>query len=421
MSANLDGSARGGNTVTSGMDVPVNSICDRVSDDHRSVHVPIGAVYGRVRGVEVPRHYGDPGAEYRAARKGLAIRDRSHRARLLVLGRAPITALQGVLTGRMPGAPGVSGEGLARAGIEYSAVLTPKGRMIADLRAMWGPNPEEEGLFLDVPAAAIEPLLAHLKRYVPPRLATIEDVTADSGLVTVLGPEAADTLAEIVLGSASHAAELEGLSEGEFLEGQKDEDGRDRGTPRGVVGKGGVRIARTGDVDAPAWDLFLSAGRFREVWDSLIKEGAAPIGAGVWDTLRVEAGRPAYGGDMDESTILSETGLVDRAVDHTKGCYTGQEVIVRIRDRGHVNRSLRGLLLAQGPAPKSGAELFREDRVVGGITSVVDSPRRSGPGGGPIGLGYVHRDVSHGEQVAVGSPEGPPADIRALGPGWSSA
>ena len=72
--------------------------------------------------------------------------------------------------------------------------------------------------------------------------------------------------------------------------------------------------------------------------------------------------------------------------------------------------------MAEGPAPKSGAELFREDRVVGGITSVVESPRR----GGPIGLGYVRRDVSSGEQVTVGSPAGLPAGIRVLGPGWIS-
>ena len=101
-----------------------------------------GAVFGRVRGVEVPRHYGDPAAEYRATREGLAIRDRSHRARLLVRGRAPIAALQGVLTGRMPSAPGALRKGLVSAPIEYSAVLTPKGRMIADLRAMWGPESE---------------------------------------------------------------------------------------------------------------------------------------------------------------------------------------------------------------------------------------------------------------------------------------
>ncbi len=120
---------------------------------------------------------------------------------------------------------------------------------------------------------------------------------------------------------------------------------------------------------------------------------------------------------MNESTILSETGLVDRAVDHTKGCYTGQEVIVRIRDRGHVNRSLRGVLLAEGPVPQTGTELFQKDRVVGKVTSVVESPRRRGP----IGLGYVHRDVSNGGHVTVGSPTGPLAGIRALAPGWTSA
>ena len=369
-----------------------------------------GAVFGRVRGAEVPRHYGDPAAEYRAARERLAIRDRSHRARLLVRGGAPISALQGVLTGRMLSAPSKPRKGLVRARIEYSAVLTPKGRMIADLRAMWGPHPDEESLLLDVPAAALEPLLAHLKRFVPPRLANIEDVTAHSGLLTVLGPAAADTIAEIVLGSASHATEVEGLAEEEFLEVHEGKY-RDEG-----VGRGGVRAARTCDVDVPAWDIFVSASCFEEVWDRFIKAGAAPIGAGVWDTLRVEAGRPAYGGDMDDSTILSETGLVDRAVDHTKGCYTGQEVIVRIRDRGHVNRSLRGLLLAEGPTPKLGVELFRGDRVVGEITSAVESPHLAGP----IGLGYAHREISHGEQVTVGSPGGPPATVRELGPGWTS-
>lgn len=369
-----------------------------------------GAVFGHVRGAEVPRHYGDPAAEYRAAREGLAVRDRSHRARLLARGLAPIAAFQGILTGRMPSPPGMPPKGLVRARAEYSAVLTPKGRMIADLRAMWGPDPDEEGLLLDVPAAALEPLLAHLRRSVPPRLANIEDVTAHSGLMTVLGPEAADPIAEIVLGSASHATEVEGLTEGEFLE-VRDHEYRDEG-----IGNGGVRVVKTCEVDVPAWDIFVSAGSFGGVWGGFIKAGAAPIGAGVWDTLRVEAGRPAYGGDMDDSTILSETGLVDRSVDHTKGCYTGQEVIVRIRDRGHVNRSLRGLLLAEGPAPKLGAELFRGDRVVGEITSAVESPSRAGP----IGLGYARREILHGEQVTVGSPEGPSATVRELGPGWTS-
>ena len=354
--------------------------------------------------------HGDPGAEYQAARSRLAICDRSFRARLLVEGSAPLLVLRGVLTGRMPSPPSPS-KGLARARVEYSAVLTAKGRMIADLRVMWGPDPDQAGLFLDVPAAAIEPLVAHLERLVPPRLATIQDVSADSRLVTVLGPEASKAIAQTVLGSESHAAEVAGLAEGDFLvEGLGNEHGGGSG------GTDSIRVARTGEVDTPAWDLFVSAARFTDVWNRLTRAGAVPIGADVWDVLRVEAGRPAYGVDMDESTILSETGLVDRAVDHTKGCYTGQEIIVRIRDRGHVNRSLRGLVFEEGHVPEPAADLFRKDRVVGEITSVVDSPQ-----GGRIGLGYLHRGVAHGERVTVGSDAGRPAVVHSLAPGWSTA
>ncbi len=351
----------------------------------------------------------DPAAEYRAARHSLAICDRSHRTRLLVTGRAPVVALQGLVTGTMPVAPEVSAGGLRRGRIEYSAVLTAKGKVIADLRVMWGPDPDLEGFFLDVPDAAIESLMAHMKRFVPPRLARIEDVSADSRLVTVLGPEAASKVAEVALGSASYTAQVEDLAEGDFLE--EGENGGNGTRPSRL------RVARTCDVDTPAWDVFLSAARFPEIWDRLIEAGACPIDPAVWDTLRVEAGRPAYGADMDESTILSETGQVDRAVDHAKGCYTGQEIIVRIRDRGHVNRSLRGLRFEEGPKPDAGAELFLGDRPVGVITSVVGAPRV----GGPIGLGYVHRDVSDGEQVTVASAAGPPAGVRSLGSGWSSS
>jgi folate-binding protein YgfZ len=352
---------------------------------------------------------GDPGASYQAARTGLAIRDRSSRARLLVEGRAPILALRGVLTGRMPDAPNAL-EGLARARVEYSAVLTPKGRMIADLGVMWGPDPEQEGLLLDVPAAAIGPLLEHLKRLVPPRLATVVDVSDDSWLATVLGPEAPDAIAEIAFGSESYASEIEGLAEGEFLQSPEEER---RG---GHVGTDAIRVARSGEVDTSAWDLFVPAARFNDVWDRMTRAGAVAMSAHTWDVLRVEAGRPAYGVDMDQSTLLSETGLVDRAVDHTKGCYTGQEIIVRIRDRGHVNRSLRGLIFEVGHVPKPGSDLFRDDGAVGGITSVVESPRLNAT----IGLGYVHRKVAHGELVSVGSAAGPGAEVRSLGVGWST-
>ena len=90
-----------------------------------------------------------------------------------------------------------------------------------------------------------------------------------------------------------------------------------------------------------------------ECWLRLEQAGAAPVGSGVWETLRIEAGLPAFGADMDGATIPVEAGLADRAIDHDKGCYTGQEVIVRIRDRGTrqlapAGSALRGRLAGAG-------------------------------------------------------------------------
>ena len=120
---------------------------------------------------------------------------------------------------------------------------------------------------------------------------------------------------------------------------------------------------------------------------------------------------------MGSDTIPFEAGIVDRAIDHTKGCYTGQEVIVRIRDRGHVNRRLCGLLLGDGPTPPSGTEIFgpEGDRPVGKITSVAQSPRARGV----IALGYVRRAVEAPGPVWLGSSDGAEAEIRELTEGWA--
>ena len=283
---------------------------------------------------------------------------------------------------------------------EYSAVLTAKGRVIADLRAMWGTDAAEESLWLDVPAPAAQALLEHLKRYLPPRLAAVEDVTDDAGLLTVMGPEASAVLAEMLFAEDVSAEALVEMEEGEYI----------------VSPRGGERLVRTGEVDTPAWDVFSSGEGVRRLWGGLLERGVVAVGVGVWDTLRVEAGRPAFGQDMDETRLLPEVGLVDRAVDHSKGCYTGQEVIVRIRDRGHVNRELRGLRLGEGPAPTVEAELFYEGDAAGVVTSAVESPR-SGRG---IALAYVRRQVPEGGQVAVGASDGPQATVHELMPGWAN-
>ncbi len=362
----------------------------------RDVHEAAGALFGDVGGVELPRHYGDPSGEYDAAVGAVGVVDRSHRGRLVVSGKAPFQMLSGVLTGRIPAVQEERHGGVVFGRAEYSAVLTQKGRMVTDLRAFHTGTSEEERVLLDVPAAGREPLIGHLAKFLPPRLATTEDVTGSTGMLTLVGPGSTAIIADLGLVDGATVDDLDGLREDEAIS---------------VRGSDVLRVVCTKEVRGKAYDVFAEGEVVRALWERAVTAGATPVGQGVWQTLRVEAGRPAYGQDMDETTIPYEAGIVERAVDHTKGCYTGQEVIVRIRDRGHVNRLLRGLLLGDVPTPAVGVELFQGDdgKTVGRITSAVSSPHF----GEAIALAYVRRAVEPRTSVRVGV-DGPSAEVREL-------
>ena len=142
-----------------------------------------------------------------------------------------------------------------------------------------------------------------------------------------------------------------------------------------------------------------------------LAEEAGPVGHLAYTAVRVEMGEPAMGRDVDESTIPQEAGDVAESVSFTKGCYLGQELVARIDSRGHVNRLLRGLVLAENALPPEGAEVVAADTVVGTITSVSESLLV----GAPIGLGLIRRQVDPGSPVAIRWPGGSaPAEVRTL-------
>lgn len=358
-------------------------------------------VTGTLRGATVVRHFGDPAGEWQAATTAAALRDRSHRSRWAVLGRQPATMLQGVVTGRIPAA---RDGGVGRA--EYSMVLTPKGRIVSDLR-LWrvgsdgeggGDGSETDGFVLDVPAAGAEALREHFRRVLPPRFARVDDVSEATAMLAVFGPGAADALATAV-GGGVDADEWRAMSEGDLRAVESD--------------AGPLALIRSDELSEPLWDVVggrEAVARLR----TALEEGAGvrPVGSGVWEALRLEAGRPAFGAELTESVIPTEAGVDARAIDATKGCYTGQEVIVRIRDRGHVNRHLRRLRLGDGPLPPAGTELWREDgeRSVGHLTSVGTSPRQ-----GALALGYVRREVEPPGPVRLGDGEGPLVTVEVIG------
>jgi folate-binding protein YgfZ len=112
-----------------------------------------------------------------------------------------------------------------------------------------------------------------------------------------------------------------------------------------------------------------------------------PVGMQALDALRVEAGVPWYGRDVDETMIFPETRL-EQLVSYTKGCYIGQEVVARVKYRGHINRGLAGLVLEGDRVPAAGARVMAADKEIGRVTSAV----RSFALGRPIALGIVRRE-----------------------------
>ncbi len=343
-----------------------------------------GGVFGAYHGRSVARHFGDPRGEYLAATEAVAVFDRSHRGRFRVTGSAPWQMLNGVLTGSVPTYVQASDEGGTDAGLAtYHTVLTPKGRMITDLTAVLDGAETETGLLLDVPVAGLEGLRAHLLKVLPPRFAKVTDVSESYASFTLVGPGAAEVLQQHGFRVADASDHSGSGSEGSWTR---------------APSWGEVLAVRTMEVWPLAWTLYGPAESLSELWSSVSEAGAQAAGLGVWNTLRVEAGRPSFGSDLDEKTMPPEAGLVARAIDERKGCYTGQEVMVRIRDRGHVNRRLHRLLLGNEVPASSGAELLAVDgsgKVVGELRSVVESPKF----GQSVGLGYVRRGV---EEVSVG-------------------
>jgi len=159
--------------------------------------------------------------------------------------------------------------------------------------------------------------------------------------------------------------------------------------PRGVVqigwGPDTVQFRRNDRLGVPGYDVVCPADRAAWHWGHWVERGARPAGLRAEDTLRVEAGTPAWGSDVDENTFAPDVGRTRQAICYTKGCYLGQEPVVMARDRGQVNRTLLGLKLAGGPVPP-GSLLYRDGKEVGRVTSSTLSPRL-----GAVALAYVRR------------------------------
>jgi len=333
------------------------------------IHESLGAVFRYAGGVSVPATYGDTGAEYKAVRNKVGIIDMSDRGKLSLSGKEHLKFLQGMLTNDVMNLE--KGKGM------YAAVLTVKGRMLSDMHVY----KEPESVFLDLEPGLNEKVAELLKKFRLSYKAKIDDVTDNSGLISIHGPNAGKLVSSV------SGVDVSGLDELSHTRARLDD-------AELFI----VRINRTGE---EGFDVYVPTGSIQDIWCGLMEEGKdlgiKPVGHDAYNTLRIEAGIPVYGSDMDEETIPIEAGIW-HALNFEKGCYVGQEVVARIKWRGHVNRHLMGLTMEGENVPASGDEIFAGEKKIGKVTSSVFSPAL----GRPVALGYVRREFkSPGTEVII--------------------
>jgi folate-binding protein YgfZ len=311
----------------------------------------------------------DISSGYAALHSGAGLIDRSGAGRILLTGADRRTYLQGLLTNDI--AALTPGTGC------YAAMLTAQGRMMTDMRVL----ELGDGVLLDVPLAVTTAIRDHLDRFIFSEDVQVEDVTAARAEVGIHGPGALDVLVK---------AGTEGAPPSSLFQS----------TRIRLAGVDAV-LVRSDDAGVLGYGVIVDAANAESVAAALLAAGAVRVSGADAEAVRIESGRPRFGVDMDTDTIPLEAGLEERAISRSKGCYVGQEVIVRVQDRGHgrVAKRLVGLRFeAAAAVPVAGARIVSGEREIGRVTSATWSPALARP----IALGYVHRDfVEPGTPVTV--------------------
>jgi folate-binding protein YgfZ len=257
------------------------------------------------------------------------------------------TFLQGLLTNDV--------QALAPGSSCYAAWLTPQGRMIADMHVL----ETGEATLMDVRGDQAASLAERLDQLIFTEDVRVRDASADYRRIAVAGPRAREAVEH------AHVADPQ-IGSDHFID------------PAWLV---------------PLFELFLAPAVSSKFVEALHAAGAEDVDPAALETLRIESGIPLFGVDMHEDTIPLEAGIEDRAISMTKGCYVGQEVIVRVLHRGHgrvAKKLVRWSLnvAPEGELPPAGTPILKDGKEIGHLTSVAWSPFLNTG----VGLGYVHRD-----------------------------
>ncbi|MDE3169624.1 MAG: aminomethyltransferase family protein [Acidobacteriota bacterium] len=329
-------------------------------------HLTQNAQLAEFNGCELPEIFSGCEAEYGAAHERVALFDTNWNATWMIGGRDRVQYLHNVTSNDI--------KGLAEGRGTLALLLNPQGRILAELEIHALP----EKLLVRSHASKREATLAALKKYIIGSKVEIEDLTERVGSFAIEGPKAPDAVRQIA------GADLESIPDASILEAT-------------IQGNPGWLLRRS-HFGAPGAELIVPREHLTMLWGkalSIVQSlGGAPIGSLVLNALRLEAGIPWFPADFNDAMIPHEAAVETTHVSFNKGCYTGQEIVERVRSRGHVNRKRVLLKFSTSRAPEAGTKLRSGGAEIGFITSAAYSPAAESA----IGMGYVRR-----EQFAPGS------------------
>jgi len=316
-------------------------------------------------------------SEYRQAREEAGLVDVSERGKIELIGLDAASFLHNLSTNDIRSLP--SGAG-------WEMFLTnAKGKVIAFGWVYHLPGDSQAPTFwLDVDPAATENTLQHLNKYLISEQVEIADRTGEFAQSYLIGAKAAEVLAKT---TNQELAGWRDLQCG-FLR---------------MFDSVSVQLRFHRRLGVDCFEIICPRGELDRIAQMMRSAGVVIVSRETLDIVRVESGVPVYGIDIDENVLAPEVGRTRQAISYSKGCYLGQETIVRIRDLGHVNRTLMGLKVQGSNVLPRGSKIFREDKEVGEVTSSVMSPRL----GMMIGLAYLHRSCQGiGTRVEVAAETG---------------
>ncbi|HEV7676044.1 MAG TPA: folate-binding protein [Candidatus Angelobacter sp.] len=329
---------------------------------------------GTYNGAEMALSFGDSATELAALRSGCGLFALAWRGRINVTGNDRVRWLHNMVTNNV--------RDLAVNRGNYNFVLNAQGRILGDMHIY----NRGESFILATDASQVEPLMTAMKRFIIMDKVELTSAGDDSISIGVCGPKA-----ESVLGAAEiNAGGMQALE------------------VRDVTMDGFSATLVRGPEQRPGWfEIWLDKNKAQDLWTRLMQAKAKPVGAEALEMWRVLRGIPSYGQDIRDRDLPQETEQ-SHALNFTKGCYIGQEIVERIRSRGQVHRKFTGF--AFGDAVPALGKYDFEGRALAEITTIARVPAAEGPRN--IGLGYVRREaVAAGPKIALNGVQATAVDL----------